>query len=66
MDIQNLKDLRGWALDKAEENKISLIMNEVYPGENISVPDPYFNDDGFEIVYQMLDKACDKIIERFQ
>lgn len=66
MDIQNLKDLRGWALDKAEENKISLIMNEVYPGENISVPDPYFNDDGFEIVYQMLDKACDKIIERYQ
>lgn len=66
MDIQNLRDLKGWALDKIEEGKISLIMDEVYPGENTSVPDPYFNDDGFEIVYQMLHTACTKIIEKYR
>ncbi|HMV14999.1 MAG: low molecular weight phosphotyrosine protein phosphatase [Chitinophagales bacterium] len=65
MDTANYKDLLGWALDKKEESKIKLILNEVYPGENRSVPDPYFDDNGFQNVYDMLDKACDKIIEKY-
>ena len=29
----------------------------------MDVPDPYYgNESGFEIVYDLLDKACDKII----
>jgi protein-tyrosine phosphatase len=66
MDTSNYKDLKSWALDAKEENKIKLIMNEVYPDEMMSVPDPYFNDNGFEEVFQMLDKACDKIIEKYK
>lgn len=31
MDISNYKDLMRWAFDKEEENKIKLIMDEVYP-----------------------------------
>ena len=54
-----------WAFDKEEENKIKLIMDEVYPDENISVPDPYFDNNGFQTVFDMLDKACDKIIEKY-
>lgn len=65
MDISNYKTLQGWALDKEEENKIRMIMNEVHPDENISVPDPYFDDNGFQKVFSMLDEACDKIIERY-
>ncbi len=66
MDISNLKNLKGWALDEAEEKKIKLIMDEVYPDQHISVPDPYLNDDGFEEVFQMLHTACDKIIEKYK
>jgi protein-tyrosine phosphatase len=55
----------NWALDKEEEAKIKLIMDEVYPGKVIDVPDPYFDDEGFEKVFQMLDQACDKIIEKY-
>jgi protein-tyrosine phosphatase len=66
MDTSNLKNLKSWALDTSEENKIKLIMEEVYPDEWMSVPDPYLNDDGFEEVFQMLDKACDKIIEKYK
>ena len=55
----------SWALDKEEENKVKMILNEVYPNEDKSVPDPYFDDDGFQNVYEMLDKACDKIIEKY-
>jgi protein-tyrosine phosphatase len=65
MDISNHKDLMRWAFDKEEENKIKLIMDEIYPDENISVPDPYFDDNGFQTVFDMLDKACDKIIEKY-
>lgn len=65
MDTSNEKDLRAWALDKNEENKIKLIMSEVEPNNTISVPDPYWNDNGFEQVFEMLDIACNKIIEKY-
>ena len=65
MDTSNYKNLMQWALDKEEENKVKLIMDEVYPDDLMSVPDPYFNDNGFQIVFDMLDKACDKIIEQY-
>lgn len=65
MDKSNYKDLMSWALDKEEESKVKMILNEVYPNEDKSVPDPYFDDDGFQNVYEMLDKACDKIIEKY-
>lgn len=65
MDTSNYKHLMQWAMDKEEENKIKLIMEEVYPDELMSVPDPYFDDNGFQKVFDMLDKACDKIIDKY-
>ncbi len=65
MDSSNYNNLKRWALNKDEEDKIKLIMEEVHPEETLSVPDPYFDDNGFQIVYEMLDKACDKIIEKY-
>ncbi len=65
MDTSNYRDVMRWALDKEEENKVKLIMDEVYPNEMMSVPDPYFDDNGFQTVFDMLDKACEKIIERY-
>jgi protein-tyrosine phosphatase len=41
-------------------------MNEVEPHRNINVPDPYYGEgDGFEHVFQMLDRACDAIIKKY-
>ena len=46
---------------------MKLILNELYPGENRNVPDPYYGgDQGFENVYQMLDKACDNIASKLE
>ncbi|MCO5248494.1 MAG: low molecular weight phosphotyrosine protein phosphatase [Chitinophagales bacterium] len=64
MDKQNYENLMLLA-EKEEKSKIKLILNEVYPNQNKSVPDPYWDDDGFEKVFRMLDEACDKIIERY-
>lgn len=64
MDVQNYNDLMKLARED-EVDKIKLILNEVYPGENRSVPDPYWDDNGFESVYQMLDEACDMILAKY-
>lgn len=65
MDTQNYKDILSLAKDE-EVKKIKIILNEVYPGADKSVPDPYWDDNGFEKVYQMLDEACDIIIEKYR
>lgn len=38
-----------------------------YAGEDGDVPDPYYGgDDGFDIIYDMIDRACDGIIQAYQ
>jgi protein-tyrosine phosphatase len=65
MDTSNYNDLLKWTLDSNEKDKIKLIMQEAYPNESRSVPDPYYNDNGFEEVFAMLELACDNIIEHY-
>ena len=52
---------------KEEQEKIRLILNEINPSACESVPDPYYGvGNGFQIVYDMLDKACDKIVSSIE
>jgi len=65
MDNSNLETVLELAETKKEKEKVQLILDELFPSENVDVPDPYYGGDlGFENVYQMLDQACDKITER--
>lgn len=44
------------------KSKVKLILNEVFPGENLDVPDPYYDSIyAFRNVFKMLDEACDVI-----
>lgn len=64
MDINNHEDILRLARNNDDKNKVDLILNTVYPGENMSVPDPYFGgNEGFDNVFNLLDIACDKILE---
>lgn len=65
MDMSNYQDILRYASSETERRKVRLILNEVYPGENRSVPDPYYDDEGFEAVFQLLESACFKIVERY-
>ncbi len=65
MDSSNYRNTKTFAQSESEKDKVELIMNVVQPGYNQNVPDPYYDSDGFEEVYGMLDKACDKIIEKY-
>lgn len=62
MDAQNYQDILRLASHPAQREKVHLIMNFAHPGENRSVPDPYYEDEGFEEVYRMLEKACEGIL----
>ncbi len=63
MDNSNYRDVIRMANNDSEKQKVRLILDEIFPGENVDVPDPYYGGDhGFENVYQMLDQACEKIV----
>ncbi|MDQ3047080.1 MAG: low molecular weight phosphotyrosine protein phosphatase [Bacteroidota bacterium] len=64
MDSSNYSDVTSLARNEKDLAKVEMILNRVYPGSNMSVPDPYFGgEQGFENVYILLDKACEVIAE---
>jgi len=67
MDYQNYKDVVSLASSEEDKAKVQLILDEIFPGERVDVPDPYYGlQDGFEKVYIMLDEACVSIAEKLQ
>jgi len=65
MDSTNYDDVIRLAKTDAQKAKVKMILNELFPGENVDVPDPYFGlANGFDTVYGMLDEACDHIAKK--
>lgn len=64
MDENNHNFIKSFARNQNDLAKTDFIMNTVYHQQNIAVPDPYYGGNlGFENVYNLLDSACNKIIE---
>ena len=66
MDESNYVDLQRLAHhEHRHRKKIFRITEYAFPDEDPeNVPDPYWDDDGFEQVYQMLLRAAGRVIER--
>jgi protein-tyrosine phosphatase len=65
MDNSNYRDVLHLAATPEHKNKVQLILNELFPNENVDVPDPYFGvSNGFDSVYQMLDEVTDIIAKK--
>jgi protein-tyrosine phosphatase len=59
--IDEMKYIAGNRYDAA---KVDLLLNEMYPGENADVPDPWYGPEpGFHEVFDLISQACDAIIE---
>jgi protein-tyrosine phosphatase len=59
-------DIRRIAGKRFDPNKVMLLMNEVRPGANEDVPDPWYGPEpGYHKVYQMISAAADNIISRY-
>ena len=62
MDTSNFENIVKLARNENDRLKVKLILNEIFPNEDLDVPDPYYGGKfGFKNVYKMLDEACDKI-----
>jgi len=62
MDNSNYKDIINLAPNDQVKKKVDLILNELFENENVDVPDPYYGGiNGFEQVYEMLEKSCEMI-----
>ncbi len=64
MDNSNYKTVISLARNDSDKRKVNLILNQIYPGDNLDVPDPYYDENrGFDRVFEMLNNACDRIAE---
>ncbi len=65
MDSNNYKDVIRLAKNQDQKNKVKLLLDELFPSENVDVPDPYYGlANGFDMVYQMIDQACEVIADQ--
>ncbi|MES1214002.1 MAG: low molecular weight protein-tyrosine-phosphatase [Bacteroidota bacterium] len=63
-DVMN--DIRYISKKKFNPEKIDLLMNELYPGKNMDVPDPYYGPEaGYHVVYKMIDEVSEAIIRKY-
>ncbi len=61
-----LTDIQHLAKNKFNATKVDLLMNELYPGKDLDVPDPWYGPEpGYHEVFKMIDEACTKIIEHY-
>lgn len=67
MDESNLSNVIKLTTNSAEQQKVKLILEELYPNESKRVPDPYYGSmKDFMDVYNLLDKVTDVIIEKIK
>lgn len=61
--IDEMKDIAG---NKFDKSKVDLLLNELYPGENADIPDPWYGPEpGYHEVFELIEEACEKIIENY-
>ena len=61
-----LDEIKIIAGKKFNAAKIDLLMNELWPGENRDVPDPWYGPEpGYHEVYELINEVCDAIIEKY-
>ncbi len=60
-----LEDMQDMAGNKFDPSKVDLLMNELYPGKDMDVPDPWSGpESGYHKAFDLIDKVCDAIIAK--
>lgn len=67
MDMDNYREVKRIGRDHWNAEKVSLLMDELYPGTSSEVPDPWYGTEkDYHTVFDMISKACDKIISKYE
>ena len=62
-----LDDIKRIAKEKYDPKKVDLFLNELYPGKNASVPDPWYGTEpGYHEVYELISNVCDEIVSKYE
>jgi protein-tyrosine phosphatase len=60
-----MADMQSIAKNKFDATKVDLLMNELYPGKDLDVPDPWYGPEpGYHEAYKLIDKICEAIIKK--
>lgn len=66
MDENIYEDVKSMSDKLWNEKKVDLLLNELYPGENRSVPDPFTGTEpDYHEVFKIIEEACSKIVEKY-
>ena len=65
MDTSNYNDVLKLARNEADRNKVKILLNYSFPGQNRAVPDPYY-EGGFGHVYDLIEAACERVVESYK
>ena len=66
MDENNYDDVREISAELWDENKVDMLLNASFPGENRNVPDPWYGKEkNYHEVFELLNDACDVIIKNY-
>jgi protein-tyrosine phosphatase len=60
MDHANLRDILSLARTEQDRQKVRLLLNDK------DVPDPYYYDDQFEAVFELIEEGCKDVIKGFK
>lgn len=60
-----IDDMKKIATNKFDIAKVDLLLNELFPQQNLEVPDPWYGPEkGYHEVFELIDKACEVIVRR--
>lgn len=66
MDLDNYREVKRISGEAWDPDKVSLVLDVLYPGEDKEVPDPWYGTEkDYHFVYDLLNRASEKIIEQF-
>ncbi|SDE64320.1 protein-tyrosine phosphatase [Ulvibacter litoralis] len=65
MDNSNKANVLQLARNEGDTKKVQLLLDFIFPNENVDVPDPYYGGTtGFDNVYKMIDEACEILVSK--
>ena len=66
MSSDVIDEMKIIAKKRFDASKVDLLMNELHPGKDLDVPDPWYGPEpGYHDVYAMIEKACERIVGKY-
>lgn len=66
MDRSNYRDVLAIGGDSGASQKVQMLLNEIHPGEDRSVPDPWYGGEpNFHHAFDLIYEASEKIVEKY-